>query len=145
MNRISSLLLCLPAAACSSTPEVQLLIDTTPEGAQVYFARHGDRNYQGSVGPVEGDVKKEDVAEEFVFIGDTPVKHSALLEETESGGTVLGFGAKVVLEYDEGVVRIEKAGYETVERRLKLEDGEVKLRVRLNPAAAPDEQASSDD
>ena len=131
MKLLLSIACCALVAACSSTPKARLIVQTEPEGAQVFLARHGERNYQGNIGPVEGDVKKEDISEESVFIGDSPIEHKTLLEEVESGGTFFGLGAKVVLAWDEGVVRVEKAGYEPVERRIKLKDGEVKVNVEL--------------
>lgn len=121
---------------CSSTPELLLDIQVEPAGADVYLSRRGEKAYRGDFGPVEGDVRSEAFEEGFAFLGNAPLEYSSLLEERESGGTILGIGAGVMRKYKEGIVRIEKEGFEPVERHVRFVDGEVKLAVQLEKSAA---------
>ena len=92
-------------ASCGSTPVAKLTIDSTPKGAEVHLKRLGDRDYEGKLGPISGDVKSEDYEGEFVLLGTTPLQYDVKLREKESGGTVLGIGGRVMLEFDEALLR----------------------------------------
>lgn len=119
--------------SCGSTPTSELTIHSAPQGAEVHLQRIGDRDYEGKLGPISGDVKSEDYASSFVFIGHTPLSYDVELEEKESGGTVLGIGGRVMLEYHEGILRLTKPGFEPFERRIPLQDGEQSFSFKLTP------------
>jgi hypothetical protein len=118
-------------ASCSSTPEVQLDLSSDPVGAQVYLSRRGERSYRAGFGPVEGDMKSEELNEEFIYLGTSPLEYVSPLEEDESNAKVLGFGGAIVLEYHEGVLRFEKEGFATVERRVRFKNGTIELHVTM--------------
>lgn len=126
-------------AACGSTPKLVLDIRSEPAGAQVYLSRSGQKSFRGKLGPVQGDVRAEDLEERFQLLGTTPLEYSSPLEERESGGTLFGVGAGVVREYHSGLVRVEKEGFATVERRVRFQNGRVVVDVRL-PAEVSGEQ-----
>ena len=140
MSRLLLLpLLLAPALACSSgPPKAQLVVDSKPRNAKVFLRLIGERDVEGKLGPIEGDVKSEDISEEFVYLGRTPLDYEVLLEEKESGGTILGVGGRVMREYDEAIVRVQKAGWVPMQRRVRLEDGEVRVTVKLR---RPEESA----
>ena len=119
---------------CSSTPELVLDIQVDPAGAEVFLSRKGEKTYRGDFGPFEGDMRAEPLQEDFSFVGNAPLQYTSVLEERESGGTVMGFGGGVIRKYKEGIVRIEKDGYETVERHVRFVDDEVQLSVKLERA-----------
>lgn len=114
-------------------PQMRLNIKSEPSGARVYISRRGERAYRGVLGPVRGDMKSDKIVEDFVLLGTSPVEYSSDLEEHESGVSVFGVGAKVVRQFGDGVIRIEKDGFETVERTVHFKDGEVDLDLRLEP------------
>lgn len=128
-------LVCFLAAACSSTPPtLELDLLSEPEGATVYLSRRGEKAWAGKLGPVQGDVKAEDLVEDFLLIGTAPLTYTSLLRETESDATIFGVGGRVVLKFRDGVLRFEKPGFETVERHVRFVDGEVRVEVELPPA-----------
>lgn len=116
---------------CSSTPMMELDLRSDPVGAQVYMSRRGEKAVTGKLGPVKGNVRAESLEEDFVFIGTAPLTYSSPLSETESDARVLGFGGKVVRKYKDGVIRFEKPGFETVERHVRFQDGELKMKVSM--------------
>ena len=127
---------------CASTPECVLVLTSEPPGAEVYLSRRGDRAFRGAFGVVAGDVKREEHIEEFRCVGTTPLEYTTLLEETESGGAVMGVGAAVVLKYEEGLLRVEKNGFEVAMRHMLIRDGKVTVHVELEPEAAPESTAA---
>lgn len=132
----------LAAFGCSSTPPtMQLDVHSFPEGARVFISRRGERAIAGKIGPIKGDVKSEELEEEFVLIGTAPLTYTSLLHEIESDATVLGIGGKVVLKFRDGVLRFEKPGFQTVERHVRFQEGEVRLEVELPEAEAPPSEA----
>ena len=120
-------------SGCASTPEMELELRTEPEGARVYLSRRGKKAYQAKLGPVKGDVKAETFEEEFLLIGTSPLVYTTPLRATESDATLLGVGGKVVLKFDDGVLRFEKPGYETIEQHVRFHDGDTTLEVALPP------------
>ena len=118
--------------SCGSTPEVQLDLSSDPVGAQVFLSRRGERSYRADFGPLEGDMKSEALSEDFVYLGTSPLEYATPLEENESDARVLGFGGAVVLEYHEGVLRFEKEGFATVERRVRFKNGRIQLHVTMD-------------
>lgn len=123
--------------SCSSTPKAELQIVTHPSGADVYLSRSGERSYRGKFGPLSGGFEKEPIDEGFLLLGTAPLDYSLPLRETEQDASAFGVGIQVVRKYEEGILRVEKQGYRPVERRVHLEDGEVKVVFRLEeePAA----------
>jgi len=136
MKRTTTLLLLALTSltyGCSSTSRCVLQLTSEPPGAEVYLSRHGDRAYRGDFGVVGGEVKSDELVEEFRYVGTTPLEYTTQLEETESGGRFMGVGASVVLRYDEGFLRVQKKGYEVAERQMLIRDGEVTVHVELLP------------
>lgn len=127
--------LALSLAACGSTPTVQLSVSSEPAGATVTLSRVGERSYRADLGPVEGDVRSEAFTEDAFVLGTAPLTYESPLEEEESSAKVLGFGGGVVREYHEGVLRFEKEGFETIERRVRFRDGKVEVHARLDEDA----------
>ena len=133
---LRSLALLLVLTACSSTPKMELELGSTPQGAQVFLSRRGERAYEGKLGPLKGDVKSDELEEGFALIGTSPLTYVSPLRETESDATLFGVGAKVVLKYKDCVVRFVKPGFETVERHVLFQEGEVRVQVKLPRAQA---------
>ena len=134
MNRLaigSVLALSTLLPSCGSTPKTVLEIVTVPSGADVYLAKSGERAVHGKLGPVAGDVDQESIDESFLLLGTAPLEYTLPLEEKESGASAFGIGFEVVRRYDEGVLRIQKNGYRTQERRIRLEDGDVRIVIEL--------------
>ena len=125
---------------CGSTPLARLDLQASPAGARVFLSLRGDRAYTGKLGPIRGDVKSESFEEDFVLLGTAPLIFDVALRETESDATILGVGGKVVRKYKEGVLRFEKPGFETAERRVRLAEGTTEVQVDLlstDPPARP--------
>lgn len=137
MNTRPALLIAFLLSACGSTPEIVLDLSSDPVGAQVYLSRRGERTYRGQLGPVKGDVKAESLEEDFFLIGTAPLVYTSPLEERDGGVSVLGVGGAVVLEYDEGVLRFEKEGFESVERRVRFRKGRVRVEVQMGTEPPP--------
>lgn len=138
------LLFSIAAASCGSTPMMQLDLQSDPVGARVYVSRRGHKSVVTRLGPIQGNVKAEDLEEDFVLIGTSPMVYSSPLKEFESDATIMGFGGQVVLRYKEAVLRFEKPGHATVERHVRFEDGEMIVQVEMpesesseNGAAVP--------
>ena len=68
-------------------------------------------------------------------------EHATPLEEQESGARGFGFTGGKVNRYKEGLLRIEKPGFQTVERRILFREGEMELKVRLPKAREPETSA----
>ena len=116
---------------CGSTPTVELDLSSDPAGAQVFLSRRGERSYRADLGPLEGDMKSEELVEDFFLLGTSPLAYVSPLEESESNAKVLGFGGAVVLEYHEGLLRFEKEGFATVERRVRFRKGKIGIHVTM--------------
>ena len=116
-------------SGCGSTPEVVLNISTVPAGAQVYLSRRGEKAYKGKLGPVKGDMRAEPIVEDFMLLGTSPIEYTTPLEEREGGAAI--FGVLVVRRYGDGVVRVVKEGFATIERHIRFKDGEVQVNVKL--------------
>ncbi len=127
---------CLACLSSCSAPEVVLNIHTEPSDAEVYISRRGQKVYKGKIGPVKGDMSDEKIIEDFVLLGHTPLEYCSPLEERESGATFMGVGVAVDRKYAVGVLRIEKDGYETIERRVRFKDGEVEVKLKLNETSS---------
>ena len=117
---------------CSSSPPLMRLdVQATPTGSRVFLSLQGELAYTGKLGPIQGDVKSESFEEDFVLLGTAPLTYALPLRETESDATVLGFGGKVVRKYKEGILRFEKPGFQTVERRIRFHEGETTITVEM--------------
>lgn len=130
--------------ACSSTPEFVLVLTSEPSGAAVEMSRHGKEIVRGSLGVFDGDVQSEAFAQPFRRIGTTPMRYAGPLQETQRGGTLLGFGASEILEYEEAFLKVQKEGYQVAERHVRIQDGEVTLHVDLEPIPESDPPAGAE-
>ena len=131
LRALTLALVSILAVSCSSTPTMELEIQSDPAGARVYMSLRGQRAVTGKFGPIQGDVKAEDLEEEFLLIGTAPFTYTLPLHETESDATVLGVGGKVVLKYKEGIVRFEMPGFQSVERHVRFREGDVRVEVAM--------------
>ena len=128
------LLLALLTAGCAGTPMMRLDLASDPSGASVSISRRGEKAYQGSFGPVKGDVDADRFEEAFRSIGTTPLEYSSPLRDTLKDATVLGVGGREILRFEEAIVRFEKPGYETVEKYVRFERGRRSLSAVLHEA-----------
>jgi len=120
---------------CAGPPKLVLDVTSEPAGAKIFLSRRGEKAYRAGFGPVDGDVRSDALNEDFLLLGMSPLVYTSPLEEMESGGTVLGLGGGVVRKYLDGVLRIEKEGFETAERHMRFQDGKVTIHVKLEKKA----------
>ncbi len=123
-------------SACSSTPALQLDIDSVPTGAKVSVQLRGVRSYVGQFAVFSGSVSSKRFEDEFFSVGTTPVQFSTPLKATTTDATLLGFGGKVVRRFEDALIRFELDGFEPVEKFVALKKGSTKLNVELVPAAS---------
>jgi hypothetical protein len=137
-------------SACGSSQT--LVIDTQPEGAEVYLQRRGHTNISAGVsGLAAGTHQNEQFAEEFYLIGTTPLTYEFDLDETDTAVHVPALGdAAVTRHFEDGTLRFERTGYQTIERAVRFNGDEITLNIALEPEeegesgdSAPDDAGAS--
>lgn len=122
-------------AGCSSTPVMEIEIDSIPSGARVSIQLRGERNYVGRLGPLSGNLSARRFEDEFVSIGTTPASYATPLRETTTDATFLWVGGRAIRHFEDALVRFELEGYETVEKFVYLRKGNESLVAELTEVA----------
>jgi len=113
-------------------PEMSLSLRSQPDGAQVFLSRRGLKDRSENAESFRGPLVEEAIAEEFVLIGTAPLEYITPLSESETETSDLGTESDVLVRYNECVVRFEKPGFKTVERRVRFHDGVMNVKVEMS-------------
>ena len=105
--------LCLLSVGCG-VKKHQLNVQTRSAGAQVFLKRTGEKIMRVGISKASGTLRPEKWEGKFALIGTTPLLHSFPREERRQGANIGSIGARRVIKYTGGVLRIEKAGHKTI-------------------------------
>lgn len=139
MNRknicISILIISFAAITACGTVR-QLSIESDPSGAEVYLMRRGEYEVNASVEGFSGRFDGDSFEDDFYFLGTTPLEYKFDLSDTESSFSIPGVpaGVSVTKHYQEGVLKMEMNGYETVQRTIQFSNNSIHLVLSLVPS-----------
>lgn len=124
----------IPLVGCSGNTQ-RISIDTDPVGAEVFLQRRGTVEIEADAGAVgvTGKFDGGKFEDEFVSLGNAPVDYQFELEESKAEASYRGQGGTIRKRYEEGSIRIQRAGYGTVVRVVSFTGSRIALSVTLQP------------
>jgi len=131
VSRSIRLALVLPLLAACSSHGQRISIRTEPTGALVSWQRSGTQTISGSVAGVGGTIDGGRFTDDWMTLGNAPIDYEFDLSESEGGGYVAGSGASVTKHYRDAMIRVELAGYRTLERRVAFTGDPIDLLFTL--------------
>jgi hypothetical protein len=118
---------------CGSSRQ-KLSVKTSPPSAEVLLQRRGDLEIGVSVPTYgSGDVDAGEFEDDFITLGNAPVKYEFDLSESQGSINVKGAGGSATKHYREGTIRVQLPGYMTVERLVAFSGSAINLEITLQP------------
>ncbi len=133
-SRSIRLALLVPLVAACSSHGQRVSVRTDPTGALVSWQRSGTQTISGSVAGVGGTIDGGRFTDDWMTLGNAPIDYEFDLSESEGGGWVAGTGARVTKRYRDAMIRVELAGYQTLERRVAFTGDPIDLVFTLRKA-----------
>ena len=118
---------------CGSSRQ-KLSVKTSPPSAEVLLQRRGDLEIGVSVPTYgSGDLDAGEFEDDFITLGNAPVKYEFDLSESQGSINFKGAGGSATKHYREGTIRVQLPGYMTVERLVAFSGSAINLEITLQP------------
>lgn len=118
---------------CGSSRQ-KVSVKTTPPGAEVLLQRRGDLEIGVSVPTYgSGDLAAGKFEDDFITLGNAPVKYEFDLSESQGSVSFKGAGGSATKHYREGTIRVQLPGFMTVERLVAFSGSGINLEITLQP------------
>ena len=120
-------------SACGSSKQ-KLSVTSSPPGAEVLLQRRGDLEIDVSVPTYgSGDLAAGKFEDDFITLGNAPVKYEFDLSESQGSINIKGVGGSAKKHYREGTIRVQLPGFMTVERLVAFSGSAINLEITLQP------------
>jgi hypothetical protein len=120
-------------SGCGSSKQ-KLSVTSSPAGAEVLLQRRGDVELDVSVPTYgSGDLAAGKFEDDFITLGNAPVKYEFELSESQGSINIKGAGGSATKHYREGTIRVQLPGYMTVERLVAFSGSGINLDIVLQP------------
>ena len=118
---------------CGSSRQ-KLSVKTSPPSAEVLLQRRGDLEIDVSVPTYgSGDLAAGKFEDDFITLGNAPVKYEFDLSESQGSINIKGVGGGATKHYREGTIRVQLPGFMTVERLVAFSGSAINLEITLQP------------
>lgn len=116
-------------SGCSTLfPEQTLVVNTPEPGAEVHVSLIGSSQINVASQDFTGSIPTGDRSTAFQYVGETPLTHTFMVAQYQSGPSAAGFGSSNQSTfYREAVVRVIYPGGVVDERRVRLNHAELVL------------------
>ncbi len=131
LGTVTLLLVSLSLVACSSQPRIN--VHSNPPGADVTLQLVYERERDTHVLIVRHREVDEPQITDEIPLGQTPLRYSFPQSETESYVGVRRLSQRVRRHYVEGILLIEKEGYEPKEVIFPVRRGTTEIEVEMTP------------
>jgi hypothetical protein len=120
-------------SACGASKQ-KLSVKTSPPNAEVLLQRRGDLEIDVSVPTYgSGDLAAGKFEDDFITLGNAPVKYEFDLSESQGSINIKGVGGSAKKHYREGTIRVQLPGFMTVERLVAFSGSAINLEITLQP------------
>ena len=120
-------------AGCGSSKQ-KVAVKTSPPGAEVLLQRRGVMDIDVSVPTYgSGDLAAGKFEDDFITLGNAPVKYEFDLSESQGSINIKGVGGSATKNYREGTIRVQLPGFMTVERLVAFSGSAINLEITLQP------------
>ena len=118
-------------SACGSSKQ-KLSVKTSPPDAEVLLQRRGDLEIDVSVPTYgSGDLAAGKFEDDFITLGNAPVKYEFDLSESQGSINIKGAGGSATKHYREGTIRVLLPGYQTIERLVAFSGSPIELHLTM--------------
>ena len=118
-------------SGCGSSKQ-KVSVKTAPAGAEVLLQRRGDLEIDVSVPTYgSGDLAAGKFEDDFITLGNAPVKYEFELSESQGSINIKGAGGSATKHYREGTIRVQLPGFVTVERLVAFSGSAINLEITL--------------
>ena len=118
-------------AGCGSSKQ-KLSVNTSPPNAEVLLQRRGVMDIDVSVPTYgSGDLTAAKFEDDFITLGNAPVKYDFDLSDSQGSINVKGVGGSATKHYREGTIRVLLPGYQTIERLVAFSGSPIELHLTL--------------
>lgn len=120
-------------SGCGSSKQ-KLSVTSSPAGAEVLLQRRGDLEIDVSVPTYgSGDLAAGKFEDDFITLGNAPVKYEFDLSESQGSINFKGAGGSATKHYREGTIRVQLPGFMTIERLVAFSGSAINLEITLQP------------